>query len=81
MGWYINGIGVSYEEKVSTLKNKHNAAITDNSFKDDLVCVVDNGMFAAAAYMKTEQEFQHFNEPDTRRKIWLIVPNAAELID
>lgn len=51
MGKYINGIGTSFDEKVSNLKSKHNGIVTSgNSFEDNLVCVVDNGMFAAVAY-------------------------------
>lgn len=80
MGYYINGIGNSFQEKVRALKEKHNAIKTDSSFKENLVCVVDNGLFAAAGYAYCEEERNVFADPkDMRPKVWLIVPNAKEL--
>lgn len=79
MGYYINNIGTSLQEKVATLKSKHSATDTDSSFKQNLVCVVDNGMFAAAGYAYCEAERDHFAEQDGRKKVWLVVPNAREL--
>ena len=61
MGKYINGIGISFEAKVANLKKKHNAIETDASFKKDLVCVVDNGLFGAAGWAYDEREFEHCN--------------------
>ena len=58
------------------------ATVTDASFKPDLVCVVDNVLFQAAAYCDSEAEFRDFNDPnDKRPKTWLIVPNAETLVD
>ena len=80
MGKYINGIGTSFEAKCANLKELHDAVETDASFKEDLVCVVDNGPFAAAGYAFDEQEFNDFNDPnDLRPKKWFVVPNAASL--
>lgn len=81
MGKYINGIGTSYAEKVSALKSEHKAVVTDNSFKPDLVCVVNNGFFAAAAFADTEDERDQFAYDDGRPKTWLIVPGAKGLVD
>lgn len=78
MGAYINNIGTSFDEKVSNLKSKHNATDTTAVFQKDLVCVIDNNMFAAAAYMYNEREFNEFKEY-SRRKTWLVVPNAENL--
>ena len=79
MGYYINGIGSSYQEKIQNLKAL-GAQITDASYKPDLVCVVNNGPFAAAAYCYSEGEFQAFNDPtDNRPRTWLVVPDAKEL--
>jgi len=50
------------------------------TFQPDLVCVVENGTFDAAAYCYDEAEFADFTDPsDRRRKTWLVVPNAAKL--
>lgn len=81
MGKYINGIGTTYTEKIKALREQHNAVVTDSSFKKDLVCVVDNVLFAAAGYMYSEEERNEFANPaDDRRKTWLIVPNVENLI-
>jgi hypothetical protein len=49
-------------------------------WRENLVCVVDNGPFEAAAYCDTPEEFRVFNDPrDPRPKWWLVVFNAAEL--
>lgn len=71
-------MGNSFAEKVQFLKNKHQATATTAEFKPDLVCVVDNGFFAAAAYCYSQGEFEEFSKT-TRPKKWLIVPNAKEL--
>lgn len=78
MGLYINDIGTSFEEKVQNLKEQHNATETDSTFKENLVCVVDNVFFAAAAYAFSEAERNEFANT-SRRKTWLVVPNAKEL--
>ena len=79
MGKYINNIGTSYAEKIANLKVKHNAVETDSKFKENLVCVIDNGMFAAAAYAYCEDERNEFARQDGRPKTWLIVPEAKTL--
>lgn len=81
MGYYINGIGVTKEEKVAALIANHSATLTDASFKSNLVCIVDNGPFAAAGWCHSYKEFLHFNDPGDRRpKTWLIVPNVEKLV-
>lgn len=81
MGWYINGIGASYSEKVTNLKNVYHGevVIEPKVWCENLVCIVDNGPFAAAAWIKDQQEFNRFIQNDGRRKSWMIVPNASEL--
>ena len=64
MGKYINGIGTTYTEKIKALKEQHGAIETDSSFKKNLVCVINNGFFAAAGYADTEEERNAFAEPD-----------------
>jgi hypothetical protein len=42
-------------------------------FVPNLVCIVDNGFFGAAAYCYSEEEFKVFNDPsDHRPKKWFI---------
>lgn len=45
-------------------------------FKENIVVVVDNGMFEAAGYAYDEREYQYFCEDDRRSKIFLDYPNA-----
>lgn len=85
MGRYINEvngkpIGTSFNAKVNNLKELANAEpITDEKFVEDMVCVINNGFFAAAGYAYDEEEYQEFKRPDGRQKMWLKVPNANKL--
>lgn len=81
MGKYINGIGTSYIEKVANLKKNHGAVVTDSKYKPNLVCVVNNGHFAAAAYAYSQNERNVFAQDDGREKTWLMVPGADKLVD
>jgi hypothetical protein len=48
-------------------------------YQPDLVCVIDNGIFQAAAYLNTPNEFEVFRDDRSGRpKDWLIVPGVAE---
>jgi|GEM_PF-5727399 hypothetical protein len=81
MGYYINEIdgkfiGQSFDEKCQGLLDNGATETTDSEFKENLVVVVDNGLFAGAGYAFSEKEFDIFRMPDTRRKKWFIVPNA-----
>jgi|688.fasta_scaffold61293_7 hypothetical protein len=45
-----------------------------------VICVVDNGLFEAAAYCYNMSEFKAFNrESDNRPKVWLIVDNKDSI--
>jgi len=49
-------------------------------FIENLVCVVDNFAFEAAAYCYNEREFLDFTSPaDYRKKTWLIYDKAKDL--
>jgi hypothetical protein len=49
-------------------------------YQPNLVCVVENGPFDAAAFCFSENEFTQFNNPyDSRPKHWLIYEHAEEL--
>lgn len=83
MGKYINEIngeefGDSFENKCAGLK-RHGATAVDptDGFVENMICVVDNVSFAAAAYAYNEREYEHFKETE-RRKAWYILPNASE---
>jgi hypothetical protein len=84
MGYYIN-----HDSKGNLLNNKVHDLVKDGAellkrqpetFIDNLVCVVDNGLFTAAGYAFDELEFEAFTDPnDTRMKWWLIHPMASRL--
>lgn len=47
------------------------------AWQPNLVCVVENALFDAAAYCDTPEEFKEFSDPrDPRPKVWLLVPYA-----
>ena len=78
MGKYINEtsngpIGSSFDDKIDALvKAGADKIQCPTSFIKNLVCVVDNGLFAAAGYCYDEREFNCFsNGTDKRRKQWL----------
>jgi hypothetical protein len=85
MGRYINAdskgnsIGTSYREKIDNLKADGATVVAPTQFIPNLVCVVDNGPFAAAAYCYSEGEFKEFNRPDGRDKTWLTYEHAETL--
>lgn len=66
MGKYINQtskgpVGISFEEKCNALMNDGAIVVPKpDKFVENLVCVVDNVFFAAAAYVYSEGEFKEF---------------------
>lgn len=57
------------------------AVITTNEYQPNLICVVDNGPFEAAAYVYSEKEYMAFNYArDTRPKTWLTWDKVAEMV-
>lgn len=78
MGKYING--TSNGSVGASAQSKYDAIIADGGqpipepteFVENLVCVVNNGMFGAAAYAFDEREMNAFKQPDGRPKQWLI---------
>lgn len=87
MGYYINHnsegqfIGTSFKDKLSSLIKDGAIAIDDpKEFKENLVCIVDNGPFAAAAYAYSEEEMNVFlNHTNGRRTQWLSYAHAKDL--
>lgn len=86
MGKYIN---VNSKGESLPAKNKLQALVEDGGkiipktelkFQKNLVCVVENYAFDAAAFAYDENEFNVFNEDMSGRKMtWLHYPYAKEL--
>ena len=82
MGYYINedskGNPLPTVNKKTALLND-GATETDSTFKENLICLVDNGMFEAAGYCYSQEERDVFARPDGRNKKWFTHPLAKEL--
>jgi hypothetical protein len=84
MGYYLNR-----DSAGSALPSvgKANALIRDGGFEvstpyefvENLVCVIENGMFDAALYCYSEDEFREAKYPCGRKKRWIIHKRAAEI--
>lgn len=85
MGYYIDKtkkreLSSSYEDKISGLIDDGATHTTGDRFQENLVCVVNNGPFAAAGYAFDEREFDAFaNDGSRRPKTWLLYEHAAEM--
>lgn len=85
MGKYVNedskgnALGTSFESKVNGLLNDGAEKDTGFTYKPNLICVVDNGFFAAAGYAYCEAEWNEFRREDGRHKVWLTHPMAEQL--
>jgi hypothetical protein len=86
MGKYINqtsngAMGSSYNSKREALiADGAKVLINPTRFVNNMVCVVNNGHFAAAAYVYSEGEFVEFSnvEEDPRPKTWFIWDKVKE---
>ena len=84
MGQYINEIkgehiGTSFDEKRVALKiNGAEAINVPEEWQEGLVCVVDNGFFAAAAYCYSKGELEEFKREDGRPKQWFLYKDAKK---
>lgn len=79
MGKYVNHttngpLGPSFTEKCKGLIEDGAVKISQpTEFQENLVCVVNNGPFAAAGYVYNESEFSSFNvKSDDRPKQWFV---------
>lgn len=85
MGKYINEdsrglpIGTSFDEKVRSLIADGAVRIPNDGFVPNMVCVVDNGYFGAAAYCYSKDEHYAFSHPDNRQKAWLQYEHAEKV--
>ena len=97
MGSYINSINGSYigtsaREKVTALLNAGAQPFLEkgdefvqmpNKYEENMVCVVDNGHFAAAGYAFDERQFETFKPKgtDDRPRYWFIFDKAKDFAD
>ena len=78
MGKYVNEtsmgtIGTSAEEKCNAIIADGGIEIDEpKMFLENIVCVVDNYFFGAAAYAYDEDELNLFKRLDNRIKRWFI---------
>jgi len=79
MGKYVNinskgSLGRSAGEKCDGILADGGKEIkTPKEWQPNLVCVVDNGHFGAAAHAYSEREMKDFQQPsDTRPKRWFV---------
>lgn len=90
MGKYLNidskgrSLGSGYYAKIGNLMADGALGVSDRIFQNNMICVVDNGNFAAAGYAAAgyaydEDEFEVFKQFDGRPKTWLIYKFAKEL--
>ncbi len=82
MGYYINrtstGRTLLPKGKANALVNDGATIVDGSSFQENLICVVDNGLFEAAAYAYSENEYEEFKSTN-RNQVWLTHSKAAEL--
>jgi hypothetical protein len=85
MGYYIN---FNSNGTILPSKNKADYLLLDGGvevskpkkFVRNLICVVENATFDAAAFIYSEEELKAFSNPDDDRpKRWIIYPHAAKL--
>lgn len=87
MGRYINkttrgSVGTSAAAKCDAIIADGGKEIkTPKEFQPNLVCVVDNGMFGAAAHAYSEREMNVFKMNDGRPKRWFIWDKVEDFAD
>lgn len=80
MGYYINPPSTSKENWL-TLHARFMLSPTTRSIEyedrpgEHWVCLVDNGSFTAGGIAYNKGEFDAFNQPDGRTKLWFSVPD------
>ncbi len=85
MGYYINNINgallpsIGKAQAILSLIDGAKKIPPPDRFQADLVCVVVNGPFDAAAYAYSTEEMEVFLQEKRRPTQWLIVPGAKEL--
>ncbi len=86
MGKYINKtsngtLGISFNAKKQGLIADGAKQVDPKEYVENMVCIVDNGFFAAAAYVYSEKEFKDFSHEDGRHKEFFVYDKAIEFAD
>ena len=86
MGYYINALpsgevlpAKGKADKLLTIPGARELDGTPQQWQENLVCVVNNGLFEAAGHAFDAHEMDVFAYPDGRPKRWLVIPNAESL--
>ena len=89
MGYYLQASPEQTHNKAEFLCDAYNGQIITVGEAEQLmvdpetvavVCVVNNGIFEAAAYCYSAAEFQEFSRPeDQRPKTWLRFDNVKQI--
>lgn len=88
MGYYLQAPPEQTHNKADFLCNEYEGIIITfeeakaliNNPEIAIVCVVDNGLFEAAAYCYSYKEFEDFSRAeDQRPKVWLLFNNADKI--
>lgn len=74
MGLYINPQDGTKTEWLEANGVQLNEEIKFPEQGNSIVCLIDNGVFDAAAVAYSERELEHFQIDDGRNKKWYIVP-------
>ena len=86
MGKYINSINgvvlpANADGKCERLLMVGATEVDGTEYDPNLVCVVDNVIFEAAAWAYDEREYEVFCREDGRPKRWFILDNVEEHVD
>ena len=82
MGYYINEPKMGAKNKAAVLVNEYGAKRTFSTPPSlvppskALVCVVENFIFDAAAFVFDDEEYASFIQPDGRPRTWLLMNRA-----
>ncbi len=83
MGYYINenskGEPLAPHNKVIQLIDDGAIIINPPSWQENLICVVENGVWDAAGFCYSKGEYNEFLEINGRRKTFLVHPLAKKL--
>lgn len=85
MGRYINqtsnGNPIGWRKAQALINDGAKEIPQPTTWRPNIVCVVDNGIFEAAGYAFNEQELKIFLTPDGRKKTWLEYPHAEKVAE